>query len=112
MDNFSITSERNGDITIVTVSGRVDSVTAASMDSELAKIEHDNKKIVLDLKDVAYMSSAGIRAIVKVLQSTQKTGGGVRLANLPDNVIDVLETVGMTQMVETYPTVDEAVAGF
>jgi anti-anti-sigma regulatory factor len=49
---------------------------------------------------------------VKVLQSTQKTGGGVRLANLPDNVIDVLETVGMTQMVETYPTVDEAVAGF
>lgn len=112
MDDFSITSELNGNVTIVTVSGRVDSVTAASMDAELAKIEHNNKKIVLDLKDVAYISSAGIRAIVKVLQSTQKAGGGVKLANMPTNVVEVLETVGMMQMLEAYPTVDEAVASF
>lgn len=112
MDDFSMTINPNGDVTIVTISGRVDSVTAASMDAELAKIVHDNKKIVLDLKDVAYMSSAGIRAIMKLLQSAQKAGGGVKLANVPANVVEVLETVGMMQMVEVFPTVDEAVASF
>ena len=112
MGSFSLTSERSDDVAIVTISGRVDSVSAISMDAELTKIAHDNKKIVLDLKDVDYISSAGIRAIVKLLQSTKKAGGGVKLANMPANVVDVLETVGMLQMVEAFPTVDEAVAGF
>jgi len=112
MDNFSITSELNGDVTIVTVTGRVDSVTAATMDADLTKIVHDHKKIVIDTKNVDYISSAGIRAIVKVLQSAKKAGGGVKLANTPANVVEVLETVGMLQMLETFPTVDEAVASF
>lgn len=107
-----MTINPNGDITIVTISGRVDSVTAANMDAELAKIAHDNKKIVLDIKGVEYMSSAGIRAIVRVLQSARKAGGGVKLANVPANVVEVLETVGMMQMLEAFPTVDEAVASF
>ena len=112
MENFSVTSELNGDVMIVTVSGRVDSVTAATLDTELGKIAHNNKKIVLDLKDVEYMSSAGIRAIVKVLQSAKKAKGGAKLANIPGNVVEVLETVGMLQIVEAFPTVDEAVASF
>ena len=112
MDNFSVTSELNGDVMVVTVSGRVDSVTAATLDTELGKIAHNNKKIVLDLKDVEYMSSAGIRAIVKVLQSAKKVDGGAKLANIPGNVVEVLETVGMLQIVEAFPSVDEAVASF
>jgi len=112
MDSFSITSEHNGDITIVTISGRVDSVTAATMDAELAKIVHDNKKIVLDLKDVEYMSSAGIRAIAKALRSEEKSKGALKLASISKNVAEVLETVGMMDRMETYPSVDAAVASF
>jgi len=112
MESFSVKSELNGDVTIVTVTGRVDSVTAATLDADLTKILHDNKKIVLDVKDVNYISSAGIRAIVKLLQSAKKAGGGVKLANVPANVVEVLETVGMLQMLEAFPAVDEAVASF
>ncbi|HAV75901.1 MAG TPA: hypothetical protein DCX53_00960 [Anaerolineae bacterium] len=112
MDSFSVTSERKGNITIVTVSGRVDSVTAARLDDELAKFVHDNKQIVLDLNGVEYMSSAGIRAIAKALRSAEKAKGALKLASISKNVTEVLETVGMMQRMQTYPTVDEAVASF
>ena len=112
MDDFSIKSERNGNVTIVTISGRVDSVTAASLDSELAKIVREDKKIILNLKNMAYLSSAGVRAIIKALQSAQKSGGGVKLASVPEHVMEVLQTVGMMQMLQSYPSVDEAVASF
>jgi anti-sigma B factor antagonist len=112
MGDLSVKSELNGNVTVVTISGRVDSVTAATMEAELAKIVHENKKMVLDLQDVAYMSSAGVRAIVKILRNAQKSGGGIKLARISDSVAEVLQTVGMMELLRSYPSVDEAVASF
>ena len=112
MDNFSVSSEPNGQVTIITVSGRVDSVTAATLDSELTRVLHENDKLVLDLKGLTYLSSAGVRVIVRALQSAQKSGGGVRLAGIPNHVGDVLQTVGMMDRLQIYPSVNEAVASF
>lgn len=94
------------------ISGRVDSLTAVTLESELTKVMKEHKKIVLDMKSVDYVSSAGVRTIMKVLQSTQKSGGGVKLASLSKTVSEVLENVGMTQIVKTFSSVDEAVASF
>jgi anti-anti-sigma factor len=112
MDQFSVKSERKGNATVVAVSGRVDSVTAASLDAELDKILRESKRIVLDLNDVTYLSSAGVRAILRVSQSVQRSQGGVRLARTPSLVAQVLENVGVTQVLKSYSSVDEAVAGF
>ena len=112
MGDFSIQHDHNGDVAVVTVSGRIDSVTAATLDTDLSKIVHDHKKVVLDLKGVEYMSSAGVRAIVKTLRSAEKSGGGIKLAGITNLVADVLETVGMMELMDTYPSVDEAVASF
>lgn len=112
MDQFSIKKELNGTVTVVTISGRVDSITAAKLDAELAKIVNENKNIVLDLKDVVYMSSAGVRAIVRALQSAQKSAGGVKLAGIRESVMQVFQIVGMMEMMQSYPNVDEAVASF
>ena len=112
MDEFSIKSEPNGHVTVVSVSGRIDSVTAARMDEELAKIVRENKKLVLDLNGVVYLSSAGVRSVVRISQSAQKSGGGVKLAHLPEHVAEVLHMVGVTHVLQSHPSVDEAVASF
>jgi anti-anti-sigma factor len=112
MDNFSITSGLNQDVIVATISGRVDSVTAATLDKELEKIMRGNKKVVLDLNGVVYLSSAGVRAIIKMLRNEQKSGGNVKLASMPRVVEDVLEIAGMLERLQTYPTVEEAVASF
>ena len=112
MDKFSIQSDTNSDVAVVTASGRFDSETAPSLDAELTKVVNEKNKIVLDLKGVDYLSSAGLRAIVKVLQAAQKSGGGVKLACTSEPVEIILRTVGMMEMLKNYPSVNDAVASF
>ena len=112
MEEFSVKGKIIGNVSVAAVTGRVDSATAVTLDSELSKMAHANDRIVLDLSGIAYMSSAGVRAIVKIMQSTSKAGGGVKLTSVPQNVMDVFETVGMMQILQIYPSVDEAVASF
>jgi len=112
MDGFSITSERKEDITIVTVSGRVDSATSKTMDAELEKLIPTDKKVVLNLKNVEFLSSAGVRAIVKALKTAKKTRGSLKLASIPDHIAEILQTLGMMELMEAYPSVEEAIASF
>jgi len=112
MDKFSVKSEPKGDVTVVTIIGRIDSVTAASLDIELEKIMRGNKNVVLDVEGVAYLSSAGVRSIIKMMRNEQKSGGNVKLASLSTIVKDVLETAGMMEQLKIYPTVEEAIASF
>jgi anti-sigma B factor antagonist len=112
MDNFSTKTERKGDVTVVSIAGRVDSISAPTMEARLAKIVQENPKIVVDLENVKYMSSAGVRAIGRASQAAQKLAGSVKMANLHEPVVLVMQTVGMMELLESYPSVDEAVASF
>ena len=112
MDNFSIQSDTSGDVAVVTAAGRFDSETSPSLDAALTNILGTKNKIVLELNGVEYLSSAGLRAIVKALQAAQATGGGVKLACAPEPVETILRTVGMMEMLKMYPSVNEAIAGF
>ena len=112
IEECSVKSEHKGDVVVATVTGRIDSTTAVNLDKELEKLVHGYEKVVLDLKEVAYLSSAGVRAILKLLRNGQKAGGAVKLAAIPETVADTLETVGMMEMIKAYPTVEEAIASF
>jgi anti-sigma B factor antagonist len=61
---------------------------------------------------VDFLSSAGLRAIVKAYQGAKKTGGDVRLAAVSEPIEVILRTVGMMQMLKMYPTDQEAMASF
>lgn len=112
MDKFSVQSDVGSEVAVVTASGRVDSETAPNLDAELSKVVGERSRVVLDLKGVEYLSSAGLRAIVKALQAAQAAGGGVKLASASEPVETILRTVGMMEMLKMYPSVDEAAADF
>ena len=73
MDDFSLQHEQNGNATVVSISGRVDSATSVTMDTELEKLISANKRVILDFKKVEFISSAGVRAIVKALKTAKKS---------------------------------------
>lgn len=100
-------------ISIIKVKGRVDSETAPELDDALTKLLDANRnQIVLNLQNVDYMSSAGLRALVKGYQAAKKSGGDLRLASVSEPVEVILRTVGMMQMLQMYPTEQEAIAAF
>lgn len=119
MDNLSIKSEvkaiPNDDkenAFILTVSGRIDSETAPTFDAELTRALGINSNLVIDLKSVDYMSSAGLRAVTKASQAAQKAGGIVKLASVPKEIMSVMYTVGLDQKIGSFATVEEAMASF
>ena len=110
---LSIEIDNRQSVSVVKVKGRVDSETAPELDDALTRLLQENKnKIVLDLQGVDYMSSAGLRAMVKAYQTAKKSGGDLRLASVPQPVEVILRTVGMMQMLQMYSTDQEAMASF
>jgi anti-anti-sigma factor len=69
-------------------------------------------RIVLNLQDVEFLSSAGLRAMVKALKGTQHAGGDLRLASVSTPIEVILRTVGMMQMFKMYSISEEAATGF
>jgi anti-sigma B factor antagonist len=97
-------------VSVVTVSGRVDSATAPDLQKALQDLlDSDQKQLVLDLKDVGYMSSAGLRVLVALQKAAKKNGGALRLAQLSVRVSEVLELAGLAPVFDIYPDVVEAV---
>lgn len=95
------------------VIGRVDSSNATELGTALDKVVDEGKaNLVLDLGGVDYMSSAGLREMVRVLKRVKRTGGDLRIANPSDRVKEVLELAGLDTIFEIYPTQVEAVGSF
>ena len=112
MTALSLQTDTTQAIPVMMIIGRVDSDSAPQLEEALAMLLQDNDKLVLNLQDVEYMSSAGLRAIVRAYQSAKKKGGDVHLACVPQQIEGVLLTVGMMQMLKSYPNNQEAMAGF
>jgi len=113
MENLFINTDNTQNVSIMSVKGRVDSNTAPELDSALTNLLNSNRnKIVLNLQAVEYLSSAGLRALVKALKDAQKSGGDLRLASVSEPIEVILRTVGMMQMFKLFSTSEEAAAGF
>lgn len=100
-------------VSVMKVSGRVDSATAPELETGLRQMIESNKtNIVLDLKEVDYMSSAGLRGMVSTLKAVKGANGDLRLASPSPRVEEVLRLAGLTSIFTVYPTREEAVASF
>lgn len=97
---------------VVTASGRIDSETAPAFDAELTKAIGINSNVVINLKGVDYMSSAGLRAVIKASQAAGKVGGQVKLAAVPEEINSVMYTVGLNQKISSFANENEAIKSF
>jgi anti-sigma B factor antagonist len=100
-------------VSVVKISGRVDSATAPDLEKALQElIDADRHQVVLDLQDTEYMSSAGLRVLVSTLKAAKKSGGDLKLAHLAGRVKEVLDLAGLAPVFNIYGDVVEAVGSF
>jgi anti-sigma B factor antagonist len=89
-----MTSTRQvGGVTIVDISGRIElgEESAAVRDMVCDLLSKGNKHILLNLRDVHYIDSSGLGALVSSFASARKQGGELKLLNLTDKVTDLLQ---------------------
>jgi anti-sigma B factor antagonist len=99
--------------TVVRIVGNVDGLTAETLLAELqARVGEGHVRLVGDLSEVEYTSSAGLRALLSVLRDARRGGGDLRLAAVHPPVLKILELSGFTTILKLYDDVDGAVASF
>jgi anti-anti-sigma factor len=110
---MQITETIQNQTSIVTIAGSVDALTAGEVIQYLTNtISAGRKQIVLDLSQVDFMSSAGLRAILVILKESRKQGGNLYLASAQPGVERILQMAGFTSIVKTFSSVDAAAAEF
>ena len=100
-------------VTVVTVTGRVDSVTYGEFESALqAELEQGRVNIVLDFSGVEFISSAGLRVLVNARKLVKNAGGRIAFAQPRPRVTETLEIAGLEVLFESYPDRETAIATF
>ena len=89
--NIDVT--KNGTSLLITVSGRIDPTTASAFEKAVLENLDGVQDFVLDLKDVPYTSSAGLRTLLLAQKKMMKQGS-MTLKNVQSSVLEVLKVTG------------------
>ena len=94
---MTIDIKKNAEETIVEIAGRLDTTTAPALDKAIGETIGDAKTLILDLKNLEYISSAGLRVLLSAQKKMQKIGS-MKVVNVCDEVMDVFEMTGFADI--------------
>ena len=107
---MNVYEQRRAEILILQPTGRLDSLTSQDLQSELSqRISGGDTAILLDLKDLEYISSAGLRVLLLAGKELKAKNGQLSLCALKENVREVLEISGFISLFPVHSSVDEAI---
>jgi anti-sigma B factor antagonist len=112
--SLQIDTRQEGDVTVIACAGPIQIGETANRFRDVLRdtLRSGAKKILLDLGGVKYVDSTGIGELVGLFTNASEIGAGVRLANIPRKVRDVLEVTRLITVFEVYDTVETGLDGF
>jgi anti-sigma B factor antagonist len=96
-----------GQVTVVEISGDIDSNTAPQAQERVLPLVQPGSKILLDMSGVEYMSSAGLRMLLSMYRQISRGDGGIVLVGLSEEIKDTMSVTGFLNFFTTCGTVDE-----
>jgi anti-anti-sigma factor len=106
---MEITEHRTTDIVTLSLSGKLDTTTAKAFEEKiLAHIESGERRIVIDLAQLDYISSAGLRVFILAAKRLNNANGKMVLCALKDPVKEVFDIAGFTSIFSIHGSHDEA----
>jgi anti-anti-sigma factor len=91
--------------------GRLDAVTVPALEAAIdEQLAARHFRLVIDLSEVSYLSSSGLRALLRARRQAQSGGGDVALCALNERVAEVFEMIGFNNLFKIFPTSAEAAA--
>jgi anti-anti-sigma factor len=108
---MEITEIRSGAVTAVALKGRVDGSTAGTLRDRLSKlIESGLAQLVIDFRDVAYISSAGFRTLLIIAKQSSDAHGQLALCGISSEVRRLFEIAAFTDLFLILPNRQDAIA--
>lgn len=106
---MTVTVNTIGEVTVTLISGELDGNTAPVAQQQVLAVARETARIVLDLTDVPYMSSAGLRMLLSTYRQVTNNGGKIVLVGVANEIKDTMEVTGFLKFFTLTDTVDQAV---
>lgn len=110
---LALNSRGVGRVTVVQCCGRI--VAGSEMEALWAHIDgmkRDRRDFVLHLGEVAFIDSRGLGAMVRLLTSTRKSHGDLKLCNVPEAIDKLLKMTNLNRLFDTHESEESAIAAF
>ena len=110
---MEITQKKQGQVAIFQISGRLDSNTSTEFEEAVFNtIQDGSKKMIIDFQALEYISSAGLRVILKATKNLKRADGKLILCAMQDYVREIFEISGFDTLLPITSTLDEAINAF
>ena len=104
-------SQTQNDVTVISISGRLDGVTAPDYETQIrAIIDNGSTRLVVDFERIDYISSAGLRSLLMMAKLLKAQNGQVCLANVTGNVKSVFDMSGFNSLFKMEDSISKAVS--
>ncbi|MDR5745966.1 STAS domain-containing protein [Caballeronia sp. LZ029] len=100
---MNINETHEGEVLIIAVDGRIDSTTSRQLEDVLPERVQATPRVLLDMSDVQYVSSAGLRVLLKAAKSARSTGHELVLTGLLPQVHEVFQVIGFDSLFRIVP---------
>jgi anti-sigma B factor antagonist len=94
---MTIEIKKTSEETIIEIVGRLDTLTAPALDKTINEDIGDTKNLVLDVKGMEYISSAGLRVLLAAQKKMQKIGS-MKVTGVCEDVMEVFEMTGFADI--------------
>ena len=105
--------KNEGDISIISLTGSLDTNTSKEAEDQINKLlEEGSIKLLIDLTDLDYISSSGLRILLSTSKKLKSLRGEMRICGLNETVNEVFEISGFTMIFKIFKTLEEAKVNF
>lgn len=110
MADLSIQIREVNGTSVLRPEGFINAHTVRQFESALEGLVAEGKySILLDCEGLNYISSAGLGAIMGLIETVREHGGDIRLCSLQQNVFTIFDTLGFTQLYKVFANEAEAI---
>jgi anti-anti-sigma factor len=111
--SMELITEKQGEVVVFKLKGRLDTLTAPEFEEKCLKwLEAGENSFAVDLGELDYISSAGIRSMLVIAKKLHAREGGLAFSRLSGMVEKVFNITGIYSMFPVYASLDEASAHF
>jgi anti-anti-sigma factor len=109
---MELTGQKKENFYLLSIKGKLDSNSSAEAEAEIIKILEEEENLLIDLSELRYVSSAGLRVFLITAKQVKGKNGKLKIAAMGHQVHDVFNIAGFLPLYSIYKSVEEAEAAF
>ncbi len=113
MEGFEVTRSENDGVSILYIKGYLDAHTAQQLENQFQELVDAKKyNIVVNFKDLNYISSAGLGVFMGFIEDVRKNGGDIKLTNMNPKIYRVFDLLGFPTLYDIFEDEKMAIEQF